>query len=40
MLGGGRLSPAVGRHALLIYILHQPVLAGVCLLIGAIFGIL
>ena len=31
--------PAVGRHALLIYILHQPILAGFCLLIGAIFGI-
>jgi len=32
--------PAVGRHALLIYILHQPVLAGMCLLIGWVFGIL
>ncbi len=32
--------PVLGRHALLIYILHQPVLAGFTLLIGRIFGIL
>ena len=34
------LFPAVGRHALLIYILHQPVLLLITLGIGAIFGIL
>ena len=32
--------PAVGRHALLIYILHQPALLLLTLGIGAIFGIL
>ena len=32
--------PKVGRHALLIYIVHQPVLAGLTLAVGAIFGIL
>lgn len=32
--------PAVGRRALLIYVLHQPVLAGLTLLVGVIFGIL
>lgn len=32
--------PKVGRHALLIYILHQPILAGLTLLVGAILGIL
>jgi len=35
-----RFFPQLGRHALLIYLLHQPVLAGFTLLIGAIFGIL
>ena len=32
--------PAVGRHALLIYILHQPALLLLTLAIGAILGIL
>ena len=32
--------PGVGRHALLIYILHQPVLLLLTLAIGAILGIL
>ena len=32
--------PKVGRHALTIYIVHQPVLAGLTLAVGAIFGIL
>lgn len=32
--------PKVGRHALLIYIVHQPVLAGLTLAVGAVFGIL
>ena len=32
--------PAVGRHALLIYILHQPALLLITLGIGAVFGIL
>lgn len=35
-----RFFPKVGRHALLVYILHQPILAGVTLLIGWVSGIL
>lgn len=35
-----RFFPAVGRHALLIYILHQPVLAGLTVLAGVLTGIL
>ncbi len=31
--------PAIGRHALLIYIVHQPVLYGITLLIGLIPGV-
>jgi len=32
--------PAAGRHALLVYILHQPILAGLTLFVGWILGIL
>ncbi len=31
---------AVGKRALLVYVLHQPLFAGLTLLIGAVFGIL